>query len=301
MSLDWHDLVPVWPDGSGGSPEVGMRRRSAVLVGVLGLTALVLVLATTSGEQGSPQATNADAAVLRATGAIARGTSADTAVQTGLITTMPRGQVLAPAGAATSPGDLQGLVAVFDIPADTVLSKAMFAAPARLSGGLADRLVNDGHVALALTVDATRAVGGWLRPGDLVNVMASSTCPDELGLRAEGRSGGPDGELRCRRFRHLYQAVRVLAVGPASEPLPGGDLDTSADIGPFTGAATVVVEVPPTAAGWLATASGDLWFTLVAPGYVPSPVPPPPSVWEVYPGEDADALTPYGPGGVPWP
>jgi Flp pilus assembly protein CpaB len=300
MSLDWHELVPVWPDGSGGSREVGMRRRSAVLVGVLGVTALVLVLATTGGQR-TPQSTDADDAVLRAAGAIVRGTSADTAAQTGLIASMPRDQALVPAGAATSPEDLQGLVAVFDIPADTVLSKAMFATPARLSGGLADRLVNDGHVALALTVDATRAVGGWLRPGDLVNVMASSTCPDELGLRADGRSGGPDGELRCRRFRHLYQGVRVLAVGPASEPLPGGDQATSADIGPFTGAATVVVEVPPTAAGWLATAAADLWFTLVAPDYVPSPIPPPPSVWEVYPGEDAGALTPYGPGGVPWP
>jgi Flp pilus assembly protein CpaB len=184
-----------------------------------------------------------------------------------------------------------------------VLSSAMFASPHRLDSGLIDRLSNDQHVAVAVTVDATRAVGGWMRPGDRVNVLVTTGCADESALRNDALRAGPDAEVRCRRARHLFQAVRVLAVGPVTEPLPGAGSPEAASVdaaglaAPLAGTATIVLEVPPEAAAWIVSVGNDLWFSLVAPGYQPEPVPPPPPVWQRLPGEDPTVLTPYGPPG----
>jgi Flp pilus assembly protein CpaB len=280
-----------------------MSRGRLVLLGSL---VVVVVAALVAWPDDGPPAPPADGVgtILRSLGPIERGTLIDAAADGGLIVETATTSDDLPSGALTGLAETRGRVAVFDIPAGTVLSAAMFVTPARLAAGLVDRLSDSGHVAVAVTVDATRAVGGWLRPGDLVNILVASTCPDELALRSVASAAGPDADLRCRRTRHLFQAVRVLAVGPSSEPLPGatdprGVQDVAVDeVAPFTGAATVVLEVPPAASAWIAAAENDLWFTLVPPEYQAAPVSPPPLVWERLPGEDAEVLTPYGPGGL---
>lgn len=153
---------------------------------------------------------------------------------------------------------------------------------------LADRL-DPGTSALSVTLDATRAVGGMLRPGDRVNILVPGQCPDEAAAVAEAAATG--GEARCRRARILYQAVRVLAVD--------GQLDqgASADALPEAGGGvvTAVLALPPRAALWVASWENELWFSLVGPDYVPSPVPPLPTVVGELPGEQSGVLIPECP------
>jgi hypothetical protein len=156
---------------------------------------------------------------------------------------------------------------------------------------LVDRLPSDGLTAVAFTIDATRAVGGWLRPGDRVNMLVASSCPNEAALVEAAASSGVD--WRCRRMRHLFQAVEVLAVGSASTALPGAVPPDGSDPLPVSGAATVVVAVPPRAAQWITTYDNDIWLTLVTPGYTPRPLAPLPPTFEALPGEDPSQLTPY--------
>jgi Flp pilus assembly protein CpaB len=279
----------------------GMSRRRLLVLGMAAVVvALVLVVGRSGGDAVAPTADGVT--VLRSLGPIGRGMAVDVAVDAGLVGRLDPSPDEVPEGALTTLDGVQGRVAVFDIPAGTVLSDAMFVSPSRLEGGIVDRLSDDQHVAVAVTVDATRAVGGWMRPGDRVNILVVTGCADELALRNDAVRAGPEVEARCQRARHLFQAVRVLAVGPSSEPLPGAEPSASAEgagrlTGPLTGTATIVLEVPPAAAAWIVTVGNDLWFSLVAPGYQPVPVPAPPSVWDQLPGEDPATLTPYGPGG----
>jgi hypothetical protein len=160
--------------------------------------------------------------------------------------------------------------------------------------GLADRLASPGHTALALTMDATRAVGGWLQPGDRVNVLVPSSCGDELAVRALA-DGDPTAETRCRRARYLYHDVEVLAAGGLLDRPEGDQV-------PVVGTATVVLSLPPRAAQWVATYDTDVWLTLVRRDYRPRPVPPLPAVVGDLPGENDGLLTPYCPDpGAPAP
>lgn len=233
------------------------------------------------------------AGVVQTTGPITWGTPADEAVAAGLlVVTEPEAADL-PAFPVGSPAELTGMVAAVDIPAGAVVASGMFVATEAPGAGLVRQLRSPGLVAVAVTIDATRAVGGWLRPGDRVNILVPSVCPDESALVSSAANTGND--WRCRRMRHLFQAVEVMAVGPATTTAPGVGVPDDASGLPQQGAATVVLAVPPRAAQWITTYDNDLWFTLVAPDYQARPVLPLPAEFRLLPGEDPLQLTPYCP------
>jgi len=274
---------------------MGVQRTVAIIAVVAAVvTAGVVWLVVGNAEQRSRHNTEI-IEVVRVTSAVPRGTPAAEVANGGTeVAGVPR--QAAPTGALRSLDDLGGLVAAFDIPEGTVVASGMFVAPAELAGGMADRLATPGRTALAVSVDATRAVGGWLRPGDRVNVLAPSVCADE-GALATAAAGVAGAEVRCRRARYLYHAAEVLAVGTDAAPIAGapGAPGGAGEAGqvPAAGAVTVVLSLPPRAAQWVASYDNDLILTLVRPDYVPGAVPALPGIVERLPGEEPDLLTPY--------
>jgi Flp pilus assembly protein CpaB len=265
-----------------------MPRRSIVIVAATVAIVVAIVVWTAAGPDRGSQASSPDrpnAAVLRATGPISAGTPGDSLEASGLVEFVPADSADVPEFPVVSAESLVGTVAATDIGVGEVLTPAMFVVPSAAVAGLAPRL-RPGHTALAVTVDATRAVGGWLRPGDRVNILVPSTCAESGQIVDEPFDSGR--EVKCRRVRYLYQDVLVVAVGP--NVATSGD-DASSSL-PEQGAATVVLSLPPRAAQWVASYDNDLWFTLVPGQYQPRPIGPLPALIDRLPGEDDALLRP---------
>lgn len=126
---------------------------------------------------------------------IPKGTSADSALASGLITTAKVLQGSVPADAVTDTGALKGKVAVATISAKQFITAASFSSPAEGGGGsLASAIDGQGLVAVTISVDTAHGVAGAIAPGDHVDIATV------------GDAGA----------QYLLQNVRVLAVGQAT-------------------------------------------------------------------------------------
>jgi len=209
-----------------------------------------------------------------------------------------------PATAVVSLDELAGKVALFDIPANSVLVQGMFGDPAVAVSSFAQTLP-DGLVAVSFNVAEAQGVGRWLAPGDRVNIMVRTQAADEEAVVAEdselsdSQEVVPSKPIYSQRARMLYQDVVILSVGQATMALPGQDSESDAAA---LGSGLITFAVPAEAALRLASINeADLYLSLVPPSYVPGQVP------EILgaellpssplPGEDPTMLTPYGPGG----
>ena len=121
-----------------------------------------------------------------------------------------------------------------DLAADQVLVEGMFVDPVD-SLITAARRITTGHVAITISVDSVRGVGGLIVPGDLVNMMVVPPGCDEQAA-AEGEAAEPvdagrrSTPRRCRSAPgYLYQEVRILFVGQTPVPLPGESRRPPAD------------------------------------------------------------------------
>jgi Flp pilus assembly protein CpaB len=266
-----------------------MPRRSVVVAATVASVMVAVLMwfavGPDGGRDGSSVSGGAEPMVLRSTGMIAAGVSGEDLEALGLVESVAGTIEELPEFAVMSVESLAGMVTATDIGPGEVLAAGMFVSQATSMSGLANRL-DVGHTALAVTVDSTRAVGGWLRPGDRVNILVPSSCPEGATLSSGVADG--DVEVKCRRARYLYQAVAVLAVGAESVPVAA---DSGAVI-PQPGAATLVLSLPPRAAQWVASYDNDLWFTLVHPQYQPRAIGPLPLLVDQLPGEDPALLTP---------
>ncbi len=266
-----------------------MPRRSVLAIAIIASATVATLVWFAAGRDGAPVGSSAsdgaDAMVLRATSRIAAGVSGADLEALGLIEPVVTSAAELPEFAVMSIESLTGLVTATEIGAGEVLAAGMFASVAISGSGLATRL-DAGHTALAVTVDSTRAVGGWLRPGDRVNILVSSSCPEGATLFQQAANG--EVEVKCRRSRYLYQGVLVLAVGAESVPAA---IDSGAAL-PQPGATTLVLSLPPRAAQWVASYDNDLWFTLLNPRYQPRAIEPLPLFIDRLPGEDPRLLIP---------
>lgn len=251
----------------------------AALVAAVGVWAV----AGGSGDDGMGDA-GGMVAVVRVARDVARGTPAEEALADGSLEVVEVPVADAAAGGAVVPDALAGTVAGEPVTAGGLLTAGVFTPSSGSGAVLGGRLPTPGHTALAITLDATRAVGGWVRPGDRVNLLVPGLCADEAAALATAAAAG--AEVRCRRARYLYQAVDVLAVGSALGT--GGDTGP----GPATGALTLVLSLPPRAAQWVATWENELTLALVPPDYVPRVVEPLPTVVDRLPGEQEVTLRP---------
>lgn len=251
----------------------------AAVAAALGVWLLV------GGGSGGEQTEEGVVRVVRVAASVARGTSAEEALTDGSLEVVEVAASDPVVSDAVAPEALTGTVAATSVAAGGFLAPGVFAAPSGPGAALTGRLPTPGHTALAVTVDATRAVGGWVQPGDRVNLLVPGVCADELALQAEAAATG--GEARCRRSRYLYQAVDVLAVGPGLDPV--GEVTGTGGTG---GPVTVVLSLPPRAAQWVATWENELTLAIVPPDYVPRVVDPLPLVVDRLPGEVDATLQP---------
>ena len=217
--------------------------------------------------------------------------------------------------------ELDGKVAVIDLAPGQILVQGMFVESERANTSFKDKITGD-NVAVALSFDTVRAVGGYIKPGDEVNlVMVQPVKKAEGGTNPTGTPTGgassqggkaavqaqrTDGLQYDNDVRYFYQKVRILAIGAEVLRSPGETAKASTTNGttpegPGTGGVIVFLVPPDVAQRLLAAGSGDLYMTLPSETWKPVPIAPIPlEEFEPntpLPGENANKLTPYGPKG----
>lgn len=266
-------------------------RRTLILLGaiVLGVIAALLLFNYVRGieDRANDNAKRVD--VFSARRDITRGTPGETAASDGAIGQSQIPQEFRPASAITTTDEIQKKVALFDIPANSVIVKGMFVDPAQTQISFRARLKNPQHVAISVSTDQVRGVGGFLVPGDEVNLMVFTAVQPSGSLTAANSAMQQVG-------RYLYQKVQILAVGQNTVLSPGEQTATTTAAQANGG--IITFNVPPDAAQWIAGAQqgGGMYMTLVAPDYTPQPLPAP-DLNGPLPGEQPGQLTPYGPRG----
>jgi Flp pilus assembly protein CpaB len=233
--------------------------------------------------------------VIRIAQDIPRGLDGATANADGYFESAEIPEEFLPATAITDVNTILAKIAVTDLAAGQVLVEGMFVDPVD-SLITAARRIPTGQVAITMSVDSVRGVGGLIVPGDFVNMMlvppgcAEQTATEETPAPVAGAINTAPLPV-CARY--LYQAVRVLFVGSTPVPLPG---ETTAPAG-GGGSGQLTLAVPNAVAQVIAgLPEGQVYLTLLPADYAPEPLPPQTPL-EVFPGEDGAQLTPYGPEG----
>jgi Flp pilus assembly protein CpaB len=244
--------------------------------------------------------------VLKAVEQIPRGTLGEDAIDAVLVEsgTIPR--EYKPEQAIVNVDSIRGKVAIFDIPAGVAITDTMFVSEEDVEISFRRRLEQPEWSTATISVDQVGSVAGLLVPGDEVNIMVAVEIEEEdLETLPEQP---PPGQLVYRfdqQFAMLYQKVHILAVGTATESLPGEDVvaegeeaeeQSTGDTGLIT------FNVPPRAAQLIASAqlNSSIYLSLVPTDYNPVEIGPVEAIepfLENLPGQDADQLTPYGPDG----
>jgi len=268
-------------------------RRTLILVGaiVIGVIAALLIYNYVQGidDRANNNAKLVDVYVAKSD--IKRGTSGEIAASSKAIDQSQIPQQFKPATAITTTDQLAKKVALFDIPANSVIVDNMFVDPASSQITFRQRLTNKSYVAVSISTDSVHGVAGFLVAGDEVNMAIKETNakpPDTYtGLRID------------EVYQYLYQKVYIIAVGSSTVLAPGETVDPKSSAASDKG--IITFEVPPDAALWIMGAQniGGIYLSLVPKDYTPSVVPAPPFVITTLPGEDPNQLTPYGPAGKP--
>jgi pilus assembly protein CpaB len=181
----------------------------------------------------------------------------------------------------------KGRVAATDIFAGTPVIGDQFVQSSQLINTVAGAIPK-GKEAITVSLDPTHAVGGFLTPGDKVNIIVNLTATD---VTKKGTAGGDQG-VRTTAF--LLAGVKVIAVGSttivpsSSSSAPSSSAPSSAPP-PATGTATtttqvqtqpmslITLEVTPRQAEQIvqATTIGTLYLSLNPPGFDPKRFTPP--------------------------
>jgi pilus assembly protein CpaB len=187
------------------------------------------------------------------------------------------------------PGTDQALLALYN---DKVASTDIFAGTPVVADQFvtASRLVNTvagaipkGRQAITVSLDQTHAVGGFLTPGDKVNII--------LNLPVKNVTGTSDDEVRMTAF--LLPGIKVIAVGSTTilPSSPAASTDTAAAGGVTTTtqletqpASLITLEVSARQAEQIVQGieTGKMWLSLNPPGFDPKTF--------VYPQEIVEAI-----------
>jgi Flp pilus assembly protein CpaB len=302
-------------------------RRTAILIGaiVIGVIAVLLIVRYVNDIENRVNADSAPSTVWVASATIPRGTDGTVAVDSQQIVSADIPQKYRPSTAIQSTDAVKQKVAVFNIAPNTVIVEGMFVDQSTVQISFRERLKNQNHVAISIQVEQVKGVGGFIVPGDEVNLMVfqnnenvkeklvadpgtgAVSIPDLTAAEIAPpppenivRNGGTQWVLMDKTARVLYQKVQVLAVGQNQLLAPGessGSTDTAAE-GTTTENNTglITFNVPPKAAQWIATwygLEGGFYLSLVGKDYQPRPIAPLPVITDELPGEKAAELTPY--------
>jgi pilus assembly protein CpaB len=230
---------------------------------------------------------------------IPKGTFGDEAFSQGLIEKDVIAKEYRPATAITNASEIEGLVAISDLPANQVVVSNQFVSQAESLSTFSSLLKNN-EVAITVSVDQVRGVAGLLVPGDFVNMLVLEDSPTTEGEGGE-TTAEPGDTLFKTPARYLYQKVQILAIGQTRRLEPGETADTNPDGTPAAAAQSGLVTfvVPAAAAQQIASVSeAGVYLTLVPKDYQPEAIGPLDPL-AALPGETATQLTPYGPDGRP--
>jgi Flp pilus assembly protein CpaB len=230
---------------------------------------------------------------------IPKGTFGDEAFAQGLIEEDVIAREYRPATAITTPAQIDGLVAISDLPANQVVVSNQFVSQAESLSTFSSLLKNN-EVAISVSIDQVRGVAGLLVPGDFVNMMVTPAAALEDAPPPGDAQGS--GEVFTQPARYLFQKVQILAIGQTRKLEPGETAATNADGTPVSSATSgglLTFALPAAAAQQIASVpAGSFYLTLVPKDYQPQPLPAL-DINLPLPGETADQLTPYGPAGRP--
>jgi Flp pilus assembly protein CpaB len=223
----------------------------------------------------------------------------------------------------TDLNELDGKVAVIDLKPNQILVQGMFVEGERLNTSFKDKITGD-NVAVALSFDTVRAVGGYIKPGDEVNLLmvqpvkkAESGTSNPTSTPTGGAASSQGGKAAVQQqrtdglqydndVRYFYEKVRILAIGADVLRSPGETANAktaagTAPEGPGQGGVIIFLVPPDVAQRLLAASAGSLYMTLPSETWKPVPIAPIPlEEFEPntpLPGENANKLTPYGPKG----
>ncbi len=234
---------------------------------------------------------------------IEKGTSADLAIQQGMLSLVEMPAEYVPATKVTDPAvELSGLVAVSQIPANSIIVEGQFVPPAVVTTGVTDRLEDMEMVTVTLQIDQVGGAAYLIEPGDFVNIMALFDIIEPEEEEGEDGEGGGVPQIRgtdrsevplyVNDVRYAYQKAEVLVVDKAlAADLGDAEDDEAAGVAGNKGLITLAV--PPTVAQELvAIGLENLYLSLVPSNYDPEPLLPLDVDERVFAGEDADRLTP---------
>ncbi len=237
-----------------------MRLRVVMLVVALVLGGLAAVMAVRylDSARSEIEASGETVAVLVATQDIPRGMTAEELIARGILAEEEIPREWVSAGAVSSERAIEGQVLAAPLTAGEQVTRARFQYPDE--AGLS-YTVPEGYVAVAVANDEVIGVGGLIKPGDTVMVVAT--------VDPTGAEGEPESRI-------LLPSARVLAVGrslgaeptPAEEDEGQGVLATNRNSTADEPApTTVTLAVTPADLERLVFASekGTIWMALTAP------------------------------------
>ncbi len=213
-----------------------------------------------------------------------------------------------PANAVTDLAQITGKVAASTMVTNEILKVGDFIDPVVKQTSFSD-LLPEGMITASINIDRVRAAGGFLAPGDEVNMMIlqdgwiqlEEDEDDGIVLSAEDEAYNIATEATPYQnpARFFYQKVKILAIDNQLSPRAGEEVvDTGVTV---TGGGIITIAAPPDAIlRIMSVPSSAIAFNLLPDGYEPAVwnhVTADEIVLDVLPGEDENFLTPYGPGG----
>jgi Flp pilus assembly protein CpaB len=276
-----------------------MGRRALVLLVALVLAgvAAFAVFQFLSGIQSEVEADREKVTVFRAGSAIPEGAQGSQILQQGVITQGEENTEDLPLGAVTSEDQLQavlgGRLAVGPIDQNEIITTSQWA---QLTVDLKplSELIPSGKQALTISTDAVRGVNGFVRPGDMVNLIITldiefTQIPVDspiFGIPTETTAadgtGGEEASETVTYTRFVLQGLPVLAVAQdvrpeegESQPVVTPTVDAEGNPVPAEEAEAVpqtvfTLEVTPEQAERIAFSfeNGSIWMTLVPSDFV---------------------------------
>jgi pilus assembly protein CpaB len=193
------------------------RVLTAIVAVVLAALVGVLIYKYADDAKNDAKKPYKSVSVLVADKAIPTGTSFSSALDSGQITRaqrvqrdLPATHVSGEASDAALNKQFASLVAAHNIVAGQAIVSQDFVAQGQAQGGLSGTLQTDqakdkanGLMAVTITVDDTHAVGGFVSPGDLINVIATEKFSDS----------GDSGSDGVTASAFLLPGLKVLGVG----------------------------------------------------------------------------------------
>jgi Flp pilus assembly protein CpaB len=259
-------------------------RRILILILAIALAGVAAFATYTylssADERASQGSTLVEVLVLKRD--VAKGSKGVEAINNGAIGKEQVPERLAPPSAITDVNSIKQLVAITDFKAGALLQQGMFVDPTVAQTSFADRLeAEKGKHAISISVDQVHGVGGFITPGDFVNLIVEVK-PVELGeapapadaATATGEAV-PDEEANTSTV-YLLQKVKVLAVGTSTIPQAGEASTAQADAEIAQNSGLMTFAVTPEEALKIARAQdgGSIYLSLVPDDYQVTPIVP---------------------------